>query len=84
MKIEVLHAGGCASCRQELSALRQAAEGVDPAVDWRELDILQSIDYAVELGVLRPPAVAINGALVFCSLPHAEQLAAAMRARQEQ
>ena len=84
MKIEVLHASGCASCRQELSTLRQAAEGVDPAVEWHELDILQSIDYAVELGVLRPPAVAIDGELVFFSLPHPEQLAAAMSARQEQ
>lgn len=82
MKIEVLHAGGCASCKHELSTLREAAKDVDPAVDWRELDILQSIDYAVELGVLKPTAVAIDGELVFPSLPRPEQLAAAIRARQ--
>lgn len=83
MKIEVLHASGCASCQQDLSALREAANKADPSVDWRELDILQSIDYAVELGVLKPPAVAINGELVFPSLPRPEQLAAAIRARQK-
>lgn len=83
MKIEVLHASGCASCRQELATLRQAAVDVDPAVDWHELDILQAIDYAVELGVLKPPAVAIDGELVFPKLPQPAQLAAAMRARQE-
>ncbi len=83
MKIEVLHAGGCASCQQELATLKQAARVVDPAVDWHELDILKSIDYAVELGVLKPPAVAIDGQLAFSSLPRPEQLAAAMKARQE-
>lgn len=83
MKIEVLHASGCASCRQELATLRQAAVDVDPAVDWHEVDILQAIDYAVELGVLKPPAVAIDGELVFPKLPQPEQLAAAIRARRE-
>ncbi|ODV13046.1 MAG: hypothetical protein ABT20_02745 [Rubrivivax sp. SCN 70-15] len=81
MKIEVLHAGGCANCLSELGALRSAATAVDPAVDWRELDIVQAIDYAVELGVLRPPAVAIDGELVFPSLPRPDELAAAMKAR---
>ena len=56
---------------------------VDPAIEWLELDILQAIDYAVELGVLKPPAVAIDGKLAFSKLPHPEQLAAAMKARQE-
>lgn len=83
MKIEVLHTSGCALCCQELATLRQAAMDVDPAVDWHELDILRAIDYAVELGVLKPPAVAIDGALVFPRLPQPEQLAAAIRARRE-
>jgi len=52
MKVEVLHAGGCANCVTQLDKLRTAAQDVDPAVDWRELDILQAINYAVELGVL--------------------------------
>ncbi|WP_221885715.1 glutaredoxin [Variovorax sp. MHTC-1] len=65
MKVEVLHAIGCEKCLRELDSLRAAALQFDPTVEWTEIDILAALDYAVELGVLRPPAVAINGALVF-------------------
>ena len=83
MKIDVLQSPGCAKCLREMSALRAAAQAVAPGVEWRELDILQAIDYAVELGVLKPPAVAIDGELVFPSLPSPEALTAAMRSRLE-
>ncbi len=81
MKIEVLHSGSCAKCQRELPGLRAAAQAVDPEVDWRELDVVLAIDYAVELGVFKPPALAIHGELAFASLPTADALAAAMRAR---
>lgn len=82
MKVEVLLSGMCATCRRELPALRMAARAVDPAVEWREIDILEAIDYAVELGVLKPPALAIDGELVFPSLPTVAALIAAMQGRQ--
>lgn len=78
MKVEVLHAGGCSNCLKDIPALRAAAESVDPEVDWRELDIMQSIDYAVELGVLKAPAVVIDGNLIFPFLPEPKDLVAAM------
>lgn len=81
MKVEVLHSGNCAKCQRNLPGLRAAALAVDPEVDWREIDIAQAIDYAVELGVMKPPAVAIDGELAFPSLPTANELTAAMRAR---
>ena len=81
MKIEVLYATGCAKCLRELDGLRAAARQADPTVDWRELDILQALDYAVELGVLKPPAIAIDGKLVFPSLPTRDVLTIAMRDR---
>lgn len=81
MKVEVLHASGCAKCIRELDGLRAAARQADPAVEWKELDIVAALDYAVELGVLRPPAVAIDGQLVFASLPTPDALAAAMHER---
>jgi hypothetical protein len=83
MKVEVLHASGCSRCLRDLNSLRAAARQADPAVEWKELDILAAIDYAVELGVLKPPAVAIDGALVFASLPTPDALAAAMRERRQ-
>ena len=81
MRVDVLVTAGCAKCQLELGGLRTAAREADPAADWRELDILQSIDYAVELGVLKAPAIAIDGELVFPTLPTPEALAAAMRVR---
>jgi protein-disulfide isomerase len=52
--------------------------------DWREVNILQEMDYAVDLGVLSTPAIAINGELVFTSLPSSKQLQAALLARQSE
>ncbi|VTU44415.1 thioredoxin family protein [Variovorax sp. RA8] len=81
MKIEVLCASGCAKCSRELDDLRAAAWRADPALEWKELEIVAALDYAIELGVLRPPAVAIDGVLVFASLPTPEALAAAIHER---
>ncbi|MBN8507030.1 MAG: thioredoxin family protein [Burkholderiales bacterium] len=81
MKIEVLHAPGCVRCSRELAGLRAAALALDPTVQWREINIVEAIDYAVALGVLKPPAVAIDGELVFSKLPLPDALATAMRDR---
>lgn len=83
MKVEVLYAAGCARCLRDLDSLRAAARQADPDVEWKEIDILQALDYAVELGVLKPPAVAIDGKLVFLSLPTSDALGAAMYERRK-
>ncbi len=49
--------------------LRAAANEVVPGVIWRELNALDELDYAVEVGVVSLPAIAIDGQLVFSSLP---------------
>ena len=43
-------------------------------VSWREVNILEEMDYAVELGVMSTPAIAINGELTFVTLPAASKL----------
>ena len=82
MKIEVFYADGCGTCAVARRELKQA---VLPAFQrdavWSEIDIAKNIDYAVELGVLTIPAVAINGELVFAKLPSAQQLLSALDAR---
>lgn len=83
MKIEVLHAPGCARCSRELEGLRAAALALDSTVQWREINVVDAIDYAVALGVLKTPAVAIDGELVFAKLPSPATLAAAMRERRQ-
>ncbi len=80
VKIEIIAAPGCAKCaaaRHELRAAAQSVLGADNLL-WREVNVLEELDYAVTLGVLSMPAVAINGELKFSSLPTAGQLRAAL------
>ena len=77
--VELLHIPGCVRCADSRAALREAAQAV--AADeliWRDLDVIEHMDYAVTLGVLSLPAVAINGRLVFSSLPTPDQLRRAL------
>lgn len=73
--IEVFSAPGCSKCAETREALRAVAESLGKdRVTWRDLNVLEEMDYAVELGVMAPPAVAIDGELVFPALPTPEQL----------
>jgi hypothetical protein len=79
--VDLIHAPACARCADDRESLRQAAHSIaGDALIWRDLDVIEHLDYAVSLGVLTVPAVAINGRLVFSSLPTSEQL---MRALQD-
>ena len=75
VKIEVIAAPGCKKCASAQGELRAIAESVlgEPNVVWREINVLEEIDYAVSLGVLSMPAIAVNGKLMFSSLPTPEQ-----------
>ena len=82
LKVEVFYSPGCGKCAQAKAVLRTVAEKLGPdKVTWREVNILEEIDYAVELGVMSSPAVAIDGQLVFSSLPSAGQLRAELGRR---
>lgn len=82
MKIEVFYADGCSNCSAARRELEDAVRAAFPSeAAWSEIDIVKNIDYAVELGVLTVPAVAIDGALVFAKLPTPEQLVSELTAR---
>lgn len=74
MKIELFYTPGCEKCADAPDDLKAAAEEVIPGVIWRELSALDKLDYAVELGVVTLPAIAIDGEVVFSSLPTCRQL----------
>ncbi len=74
MKIELFYTPGCEKCASARDGLRAAAEEAVPGVIWRELNALDELDYAVELGVVTLPAIAIDGRLVFSALPTSRQL----------
>lgn len=74
MKIELFYAAGCNKCAANREILKAAAEQVVPNLEWHELDVLENMDYAVDLGVLTLPAMAIDGVLEFPALPNVKQL----------
>jgi glutaredoxin len=78
-KVEVFTAPGCGKCGKAKHVLEDIVDdmGAD-RFEWREINILQEMDYAIELGVLSTPSIAINGELVFTALPSAKQLQQAL------
>ena len=81
VRVEVFSAPACGKCGQAKARLREVAEamGVEQ-VHWREVNVLDDMDRAVELGVLSTPAIAINDRLVFNGTPTAKALRAAIQA----
>lgn len=50
-------------------------------IRWRKVNVLEELDYAVELGVLSMPAIAIDGQLVFTSHASTRRLRSALEKR---
>ena len=75
IKVESFSTPGCTRCEQAREALKAIADELGPdVISWRDVNVLDEIDHAVELGVMSPPAIAIDGELVFRSLPSRERL----------
>jgi predicted thioredoxin/glutaredoxin len=66
----------CVKAQQEIQALISAC---NYDINYKEVNVLEQIDYAVKLGVLRTPAIAINGELVFHSIPSKSQFQHALQ-----
>jgi len=81
LNIEVFSAPGCGKCGHAKEILKNIVLQYKENLTWREVDIMQDMDYAVELGVLSTPAIAIDGQLVFTSLPSKEKLLAEIERR---
>lgn len=82
IKVEVFSSPGCGKCGHARDVLRRLTAEMD-SVEWREVNVLEEMDYAVALGVLSTPAIAIDGELVFSSLPSAAKLRSALEARRK-
>lgn len=82
IQVEVFTAPGCGKCGRAKEVLRAVVEArSDNGITWREINILEEIDYAVRLGVLSTPAIAIDGELVFTALPSEKKLRQALEQR---
>jgi thioredoxin 1 len=80
VQIEVITAPGCQKCARAQAELCAAAASVlgEDNLIWREVNVLEELDYAVALGVLTLPAIAVNGELRFSALPTPEQFRAVL------
>jgi len=75
MLIEIFSSPGCSKCSHAKQTLRTLMEELGGhSIEWREVNVLDELDHAVELGVLSTPAIAIDGELVFASLPGSGKL----------
>lgn len=84
IKVEAFSSPGCGRCAQARDALKAVVEELgEKRVTWRDVNILEEMDYAVELGILSPPAIAIDGELVFPALPSPSRLRAELIKRVE-
>lgn len=78
IKVEVFSSPGCGKCGHAKDMLRRVAQELDGGIEWREVNVLDEMDYAVSLGVLSTPAIAIDGELLFSGLPSSGKLRAAL------
>lgn len=82
IEVEVFSSPGCSKCGHAKDVLRKLVEQLgDNKIHWREVNILDEMDHAIELGVLSTPSIAIDGELVFTSLPSAKKLNAELENR---
>ena len=82
IQVDVFSSPGCNRCGRVFDLLQTIARDLGAErIDWREVNVLDEIDYAVGLGVLSMPAIAIDGELVFRSHPSAGKLREALETR---
>jgi hypothetical protein len=74
MKVEMFYTPGCSACVATHDKLRAAAREVVSNIEWRDLNVVENVDRAVELGVLTVPSIVIDGELVFTSMPTITQM----------
>lgn len=84
MKVELFHTPGCPACVAVQAELRTAAQEAVKDLEWHEVNVVDHLDRAVELGVLTLPSIVIDGELVFTSMPSAGQLREALIMRNKE
>ncbi len=81
MKVEMFYSPGCAACEDRQAELRASAQDTVSDLEWRNVNVLENMDTAVELGVITLPSIVIDGEVAFTSLPTKAQLCKALTER---
>lgn len=75
IRVDLFTSPSCSSCSKAKGQLLQIISELGPdRFEYREVNIVEEIDFAVEMGVLNASAIAINGTLVFAISPKAQAL----------
>lgn len=73
--IELFSANACNRCDKAKQCIKAVVDEFgEDIILYREYDVLEKLDYAVSLGILATPAIAINSELVFSGMPSIERL----------
>lgn len=78
MKIELFYTPGCSACVARHDELRAAAKAVVTDLDWHDVDVLENLERAVDLGLATLPSIVIDGELAFTSMPTVAQFRKAL------
>jgi len=77
IKVDIFSSPGCGKCGHAKIVLENIAKAMGGnKIEWRDVNILDEMDYAIDIGVLSTPSIAINGVLIFTSLPSEKKLRA--------
>ncbi len=80
VSIEFFTAKGCKRCAAARSTVLDLIDELGTQnFTYREVDIVDEVDYAVELGVMGSSSIAIDGKLVFPSMPSRSKLRKTLR-----
>jgi len=78
MKIEMFFTPGCSACVTQHDKLLATAQTAIKGVEWHDINVLDNVDRAADLGVLTLPSIVIDGEVVFTSMPTVAQLRKAL------
>jgi len=82
IKIEVFSAPVCRKCIKTFRLVETVvSELQNDSIELRKVDIVEELDYAIELGLRATPAITINGKLVFTATPTHSDLRVAIQSQ---
>ncbi len=74
MKIEIFSAPNCSRCGKARILVEELIAELSSGLTYRMVNVVEDLDYAVALGVLATPAIAVDGKLIFTGLPSKNEL----------
>ena len=82
--VEFFSASHCTRCSNAKKQLQELVTKINQEIDaveviYREVDVVENIDYCVQLGVITTPSIAINSVLAFSKTPSKEALTALIK-----